>query len=155
MTLLNSILCELGGFEEGDDDFRSVVTRPAEAASVPFTTAEVPVTKVQGVRAAKSCTWLARAETITETLVSIVSTSPMVRLSAWFLKTQRKKGWLSKEACERPLVNLVSPQHSPAVRAVSECVHILKSGLTGPLGLFDGVLDGTGSLRDRVVVKMA
>lgn len=146
MTLLNSILCDLAGFEEGDDDLRAV-TRPAEAASVPFTTAEVPVTKVQGVRAAKSCTWLARAETITETLVSILSTSPMVHLSAWFLRSQRKKGWLSKEVAERPLVNLVSPRHSPAVRAVSERIQILKSGLTGPLGLFDGVLD------DRVVVE--
>ena len=141
MNLLNSILCDLAGCDQ-DDVPDLVAKQPSETASMSFTSAEVPLVKVQGVRAAKSCDWLERPETMTEILTAIVSTLPVVRLSRWFLRSQSEKLWLHRQAEERPMLNLVTPRYSPAVQSVHESVQTLQSGLDGDLALFNGVLHG-------------
>ena len=124
-TLLQGILQDLTGSTADDG------TAPAsvEAASAPFTSPDLPISKVQGVRALKTSGWLCRIQTATEIFVSVLSTLPLQHLSAWMLKTQGDVNWLSKKAEERPLLNLASLRYSPAVAAINEAIDMLKPHL--------------------------
>ena len=134
-SLVQGIVSELTGGDEAG--LREEEPLPAagnavshvDAASAAYVSPELPVSKVQGVRAMKSCAWLERPETPTEVLVSILSTEPLQDLSFWFLKSQKNMGWLSKKPEERPIVNLTSLQFSPVVLVVSETISTLEFNL--------------------------
>ena len=131
-SLLEGILHDLTG---SDDPFHhsdpppssenAIRTTPTEAASAPFTVPELPVTKVQGVRALKSNAWIQRRETRTEILCAVWATQPVQVLSAWLLKAQGDKCWLSKNVVERPLVNLATPHFSPVVSAMTDAINMM------------------------------
>lgn len=131
-SLLNGILSDLTGSDEPVESQQVAEAAPQEAASAPFTSPDLPVGKVQGVRALKSNTWLQRVETPVEILVAVLATEPVQYLSAWFLKTQSNSNWLSKKVEERPLVNLASLRFSPVVQAVTGAISMLTThGILG------------------------
>lgn len=138
MHMLASIMTEIAGCQEG-----AVIDRPEEVASATFTASDIPMAKVQGVRATKACTWMSRPSTPSEVMSAIVSTHPVAELSAWFLRGQKLKTWPHKDPSMRDLVNLATERYSPASRCVHEIVHILQTGMEGPLAIFDGSLVGT------------
>lgn len=109
----------------------------------PFTFPDVPVAKIQGVRAAKSESWLKRTETISEIASAIMSTEPVFRLSTWFLQQQEEQTWLSDNPSNRPIVNLVTPRFSPVVKAIASCFDMLVNPGSddGPLQFLDGNLE--------------
>ena len=135
MNLLTTIMCDSAGCDQ-----ETLMEKPEEVAAASFTTSDVPIGKVQGVRATKSCSWIERPSTAVELLVAILSTEPVGHLSAWLLKAQKLKSWLSKDPTERPLVNLVTYRFSPASRCVHELADMLLSGTTGRLDILDGSL---------------
>ena len=124
---------------------RDVVASGNETES-PFTFPDVPVAKIQGVRAAKSETWLRRPETLSEIVSAILSTEPVFHLSTWFLKQQEDQTWLSEDPTRRPLVNLVTPRFSPVVRAIASCFDMLLApdSEDGPFAFLRGVLNVLG-----------
>lgn len=135
--LLNSILCDIAGCEDGNLD-NAIAPKAEDMASATFTASEIPVAKVHGVRSQKSCLWLGRIETPTELLTALVSTGPVAHLSAWLLEGQRLKTWLHSDPSQRPLVNLVTARFSPASGCIDELASLLQSGISGELELFDG-----------------
>lgn len=132
---LNSVLFALTGCED-----MSALAKPEELATATLTSSDIPVAKVQGVRASKACNWIARPTTATEILAAVVSTEPVERLSCWFLQSQSRKTWLHVNPCERPLVNMATRRYSPASTCVHQMVQNLLQGLAGPLAVFDGTL---------------
>lgn len=146
-TLLNGILGDLTGdsVAVGSSSGRNGV----EAAEAPYIVPDVPVTRVQGVRALKSCTYLENATTPTQTLVAILATDCVQELSAWLMKTQKQKAWLSKKPEERPVVNLSTLRFSPAVRALHNVIYEMEDcadkGLANILSLLDGRLVHTST----------
>ena len=132
----------LNVFSPNDGD---VVASGNETES-PFTFPDVPVAKIQGVRAAKSETWLRRPETLSEIVSAILSTEPVFHLSTWFLKQQEDQTWLSEDPTRRPLVNLVTPRFSPVVRAIASCFDMLLApdSEDGPFAFLRGVLNVLG-----------
>ena len=114
-----------------------------DGSESPFVFPDVPVQKVQGVRANKSETWLRRPTTVAEVITAISTTEPVFRLSTWYLQQQESEGWLSSNPDMRPLVNLVTRQYSPVTKAISQCLAALREPFDvdhGPLFLLDGFL---------------
>lgn len=114
----------------------------------PFVFPEVPVQKVQGVRAGKSQSWLQRPTTVVELMTSILTTEPVFKLSTWLLQQQEDECWLSKQPEDRPMVNLVTARYSPVMRAIADCLAALQNPLDvehGPLFLLDRSLFGSSS----------
>ena len=107
------------------DEGHSDATISDNSQESPFTFPDVPVSRIQGVRAAKSEGWLARSLTASELSVAILATEPVFQLSTWFLKQQEEESWLCADPSKRPLVNLVTPRFSPVVRAMSSCLDML------------------------------
>lgn len=132
--LVNSIVSELIGNDV-------VQATPDEAAASPYVCPDVPVSKVQGVRATKSAAWIGREETLVELLALVVTSEPIANLSAWLFRTQRLQSWLHRDAAQRPLVCLATKRFSPAVTAVNECVLALTSNPDELLSILDGALD--------------
>ena len=139
-SLLQGILTDLTGCMH--DESGGPVSM--EDVSAPFTAPEMPVSKVQGVRALKTCAWLGRAQTATEIFVAVLGTQPLQHLSAWFLGAQGNMSWLSEKIEERPVVNLVSLRFSPVVRAINEAILLLREncilGAPEPIVLLNGHL---------------
>ena len=131
------ILRALAVDDDGHGD--QPVAVPDESES-PFVFPDVPVQKVQGVRANKSETWLQRSTTVAEVITAIATTEPVFQVSTWYLQQQEAEAWLSKEPEKRPLVNLSSRRYSPVVEAISKCLSALRDPLDadhGPLFLLD------------------
>lgn len=141
-TLMDAIVCELTGQDKGTLCRKEAVDAKdaATAAAGAFTNPDIPVAKVQGVRALKSTEWLMRPQTGTELFVAVLSTEPVFVLSAYLLQGLKLKAHLSKDASQRPAVSLATPRYSHAVESVGKAIHLLESGLQGPLFLFDGAL---------------
>ena len=112
-----------------DEEGNAIVSDNSQEA--PFTFPDVPVAKIQGVRAAKSEAWLARQSTASELSVAIMATEPVFSLSTWFLQQQEEQSWLSNDASKRPLVNLVTARFSPVVRAIASCWDLLTEPVHG------------------------
>lgn len=98
-----------------------------DGSESPFVFPDVPVQKVQGVRANKSETWLRRPTTVAEVITAISTTEPVFRLSTWYLQQQESEGWLSSNPDMRPLVNLVTRQYSPVTKAISQCICVART----------------------------
>lgn len=112
----------------------------------PFVFPEVPIQKVQGVRANKSQSWLQRPTTVVELMTCILTTEPVFKLSTWLLQQQEDECWLSKRPEDRPMINLVTARYSPVMRAISGCLDALLNPLDvdrGPLFFLDGSLFGS------------
>jgi hypothetical protein len=152
-TLLQGILQDLTGSTAED----GTASASVDAVSAPFTSPDLPVSKVQGVRALKTSAWLCRIQTATEIFVSVLSTLPLQHLSAWLMKTQGDVCWLSKKAEERPLVNLVSLRFSPAVAAINEAIEMLKPhvilGAPYPVVLLDRPLSDIAVTEGGVQIR--
>ncbi|CAE7591425.1 unnamed protein product [Symbiodinium natans] len=104
------------------DDIQRSADEPdaASAASSAFTLPDLPVSKIQGVRAGKGAAWLARQESATEMAVGIYTSRPIEHVTAWLLKSQKMESWLAAEPSERPLVQLTTPDMSVTVQALCE-----------------------------------
>lgn len=152
MKLLCSIMNDIAGC---DGDSESMVEKPEEVAAASFSTSatDMPIGKVQGVRASKSCLWVARPSTPTELLAAIVATAPVHHMTARFLQEQSLDAHLHSDPQRRPLVNLVTARYSPACRCVSDLIAVLTSGISGPLELFDGNLTQLGSMIYSVLTE--
>ena len=135
-TLLSGILGDLVGEKQDTGP------QGSEAPLAPYVVSEVPVSKVQGVRAKKSCTFLQEPQTISQTVSAVLSTEAVQALSAWLLKAQRTKAWLSKIPEERPVVNLATMRFSPAAQAICDLIKGMEmdtdTGIADVLFLFDG-----------------
>ena len=114
----------------------------------PFTFPDVPIGRIQGVRAAKSETWIARGETVTELTVAVLTTEPMLELSVWLMHQQEHTLWLAQDPNRRPLVALTTPRYSPVVEAIHKCVRMLEEpfGCDGPFHLLRGILAALNAL---------
>lgn len=107
-----------------------------------FVVPDVQPSKVEGVRAKKSCLYIERAETLTETFVSLLAPMPIESYMHWLLRAQELEAWLHKDPCERPLINLTSTTHSPVMEALGR---LTQSAFEVPvesalLKLMDGTL---------------
>lgn len=138
LQLLSSIMCDIAGCET--DGNGEIIAKPEDVASASFTASDIPVAKVQGVRAAKGLAWLQRIETPCEILAAVVCTEHVGHLSAWLLKGQSHQTWLHRDPQERPLVALATLRYSPAAKCVDALFHLLHDGKSGRLALFDGTL---------------
>ena len=121
----------------GNDDGGRVAQQSPES---PFVFPDIPVQRIQGVRASKSETWLSRTTTVSELVTAIETTEPVFRLSTWLLQQQEDQLWLSQDPTLRPVVSLVTPRFSPVVRAMSQCFSMLQDPWNaehGPLYLLD------------------
>lgn len=138
---IQGVLKGLGQSDPQDPNLAVVETNSTTES--PFTFPDVPVARVQGIRAAKCEDWLARESTLCELLSAIVTTEPIFRLSTWLLQQQEERLWLSNDPTKRPIVNLVTPRFSPVVKAISSLIDMLVSPFDdhkGPLMFLDGFL---------------
>ena len=107
-----------------DDIQQSAGTQVAEGAasmaSAAFVLPDLPVSKIQGVRARKGATWFGRVESACEMLVAISASRPVERITTWMLKAQKDESWLAADPAQRPLVQLVTPGLSIPVQALCE-----------------------------------
>ena len=110
------------------------------ASAAAFVQPDVGVSKIQGVRARKSCDFLARPQTLQDICVALLVTQPLERYMHWLFKVQTEKAWLASDPTCRPVVNLVTLQFSPAVAAVNTLAKSLQQPLAESLSLFDGNL---------------
>lgn len=142
-SLMSGILQDLTGEPVGDA-VAPGNSSALEAAIAPFVHPDVPIGKVQGVRARKSCTWIRRPQTLSELLIAVLSTKPVSGLSQWLLHQQGSNSYLSRDPTERPAVCCATLRYNPAVKAISESVNMLRSGLEGIVLVFDGDLPKQG-----------
>ena len=118
-TLMGSLADE---FRQSADQQLAEAEAPSmAAASSVFMQQDIPVTKVQGVRAKKGAMWFGRVESATEIMVAVHVSRPVEIITAWLLKTQKQESWLSMDPLERPLVQLVTPELSRTVQSL--CVY--------------------------------
>lgn len=108
-----------------------------DTAIAPYVHPDVPVGKVQGVRATKACNWIEREETLTELLVAVLSTDSVGKLSCRILRDQREKAFLAKEAHRRPIVCCATLRFNPAVHAIHEIIEDLQPGKSLVTTFFD------------------
>ena len=92
----------------------------AASASNAFMLPDLPVSKIQGVRARKGAVWFGRSESATEMVVAVYSSQPVERITAWMLKSQKQESWLAEDASKRPLVQLATPAVSCTAQALCE-----------------------------------
>ena len=117
-----------------------VAEGPAAMASNAFVLPDLPVSKIQGVRARKGAAWFGRDESATEMVVAIAASRPVERVTAWMLKAQKDESWLAADPGLRPLVQLVTPGLSCCVQALCEYASMM-SCLPADLDVCQ-VLDG-------------
>ena len=94
-------------------------------SDAPFVLPDVPPAKVQGVRAKRSCGFVEAPTSVSDMLIAVLAVQPLETYTHWLLQTQRDELWLSRDPLKRPLVNLVSEQHSPAIQAVCRYTDML------------------------------
>lgn len=92
---------------------------PDQQAAAAFVLPDIHPTKVEGVRAKKSCLYIERPESTTETFISVVAPGPVERYMHWLLKAQEQELWLHRDPKQRPIVNLASPNNSPVIKALA------------------------------------
>jgi hypothetical protein len=120
-TLLGSLISDLVQASDADGD---------EAGHVQsaFVAPEIPPSKVQGVRAKKSISYVERPETVAEMYVSVLAVGPLEKYLYWLFKQQRDETWLSSDPAKRPLVALTSESdNNPVLLALAEYAAALAS----------------------------
>ena len=121
--ILSGLLGDEAYVQTGDDSGNL----PLPAGESPFTCPDVPVGRVQGLRAAKSESWLDRPETATEILVAILATQPVYELSCHFMEEQKHQSWLSDDPRKRPLTSLATERYSPVVDKLVKYLNVLET----------------------------
>ena len=82
-----------------------------------FVLPDISVSKVQGVRAKKSLTYIQRAETTFDMYACVVGVQHLELYSFWLFKSQEQEAWLAAEVEKRPLIALTGDD-SPVARAL-------------------------------------
>ena len=130
-VLVDSLAAELVAYG-GDQD-----------AALSFTVPDTPASKVQGVRAKKSCDYLCREATTTEMCISVLASLPVETYSFWLFKRQSEKSWLDKDPAQRPIVAPSSDgDKNPLIRALADFVSVVHALPSESLA---SLLDGSRS----------
>lgn len=110
-TLLGNLISDLA--------LVSDASAPDDPVQSAFVAPDIAPSKVQGVRAKKSLSYVERSETPAEMYLAVLAVGPLEKYMYWLFKCQKEQSWLSPCPDKRPLVILTS-QSSPVLEALCE-----------------------------------